>query len=381
MPSHTLPRRTTLRAYAENADWTRFSTAVSLHAHTSYSREVMSDLPRYIAKIPLVAGRFERSSVGIDFSKGWWHPPISARGVFESEVAQIERRFGLESIVSLTDHDDIAAGLEVQRLYAASRAPISFEWTVPWEGGFFHFGVHNLPPPSAREWFGRLSAFTSHPRPGELDDILDNLNAVPGLLLVFNHPMWDLACVGDALHFQALHRFMHAHGPIVHALEINGYRSRRENARVREMAASLDIPLISGGDRHAIAPNAVVNLTAARTFAEFADEIRAGESHLVVMPEYAQPTELRKLAAAADVVRHYRSYPADRRHWTGRVTWLREDGLRPLSHMWPHGGPLWIRSILTGVRFAASPVARALLTPVFRRRPANLDSGLLPTLS
>jgi hypothetical protein len=381
MPSHTLPRRTTLRAYAQNADWNRFSTAVSLHAHTSYSREVMSDLPRYIAKIPLVAGRFARSSAGIDFSKGWWHPPISARGVFESEVAQIERRFGLESIVSLTDHDDIAAGLDVQRLYAATRAPISFEWTVPWEGGFFHFGVHNLPPASAREWFSRLSAFTSHPRPGELDDILDNLNAVPGLLLVFNHPMWDLACVGDAVHLQALHRFMHAHGPMVHALEINGYRSRRENARVREMAATLDIPLISGGDRHAIAPNAVVNLTAARTFAEFADEIRDGESHLVVMPEYSQPTELRKLAAAADVVRHYRNYPQERRHWTGRVSWLREDGVRPLSHILPGGGPLWLRSVITAFRFAGSPVSRALLTPVFRRRPANLDPGLLPTLS
>jgi hypothetical protein len=147
------------------------------------------------------------------------------------------------------------------------------------------------------------------------------------------------------------------------------------------MAATLDIPLISGGDRHAIAPNAVVNLTAARTFAEFADEIRDGESHLVVMPEYSQPTELRKLAAAADVVRHYRNYPQERRHWTGRVSWLREDGVRPLSHILPGGGPLWLRSVITAFRFAGSPVSRALLTPVFRRRPANLDPGLLPTLS
>lgn len=381
MPSHTLPRRTTLRAYAQNADWTRFSTAVSLHAHTSYSREVMSDLPRYIAKIPFVAGRFAQSTAGIDFSKGWWHPPIDARGVFESEVTQIERRFGLESIVSLTDHDDITAGLDVQRRYAAARAPISFEWTVPWEQGFFHFGVHNLPPASAREWFSRLTAFTQHPRAAELDDILDNLNGVPGLLLVFNHPMWDLACVGDAVHLQAMQRFMNAHGPMIHALEINGYRSRRENARVREMAASLDIPLISGGDRHTLAPNAVVNLTSARTFAEFADEIRGGDSHVVVMPEYSQPTELRKLAAAADVVRHYRNYPQERRHWTGRVSWMREDGIRPLSHILPDGGPLWFRSFLTAFRLAASPAARALLTPVFRRRAANLDPGLLPTLS
>ncbi len=381
MPHHPLPRRTTLRAYAANADWSRFSTAVSLHAHTSYSREVMSDLPRYIAKIPIVAARFKRSSADIDFSKGWWHPPIDARGVFESEVTQIERRFGLHSIVSLTDHDDIAAGLDVQRLYAASRAPISVEWTVPWEDGFFHFGVHNLPPASAREWFARLQAFTAHPRPGELDDILDNLNAIPGVLLVFNHPVWDLACVGDARHAQALGRFMHAYGPMIHAFEINGYRSRRENGRVRALATDYDIPLISGGDRHALAPNAVVNLTAARTFAEFAGEVRAGESHVVVMPEYAQPTELRKLAAAGDVVRHYRSYPKERRHWTGRVSWHWEDGVKPLSVLWPDGGPLMVRSALTALRFAASPVARALMAPVLRRTAANGDTSLLPSLS
>ncbi len=380
MPSHSLPRRTTLRAYAENADWSRFTTAVSLHAHTSYSREVMSDLPRYIAKIPFVAGRFKRSAADVDFSKGWWHPPIDARGVFESEVAQIERRFGLDSIVSLTDHDDISAGLDVQARYASRRAPISTEWTVPWEGGFFHFGVHNLPPASAREWFARLNAFTQHPRPGELDDILDNLHEVPGLLLVFNHPMWDLACVGDHAHGLALHRFMRAHGPMIDALEINGYRSRHENGRVRELATELNLPLISGGDRHALAPNAVVNLTTAKTFAEFADQVRGGESHVVVMPEYAQPTELRKLAAAADVVRHYRAYPRERRHWTGRVSWHLDDGIKPLSHVWPDGGPFWIRSVFAAFRIAACPVARAVLTPLFRRRAANLDTRLLPTV-
>ncbi len=381
MPSHSLPHRTTLRAYADTADWTRFTTAVSLHAHTSYSREVMSDLPRYIAKIPFVAGRFKRSSADVDFSRGWWHPPIDARGVFESEVAQIEQRFGLASIVSLTDHDDIAAGLDVQRLYATSRAPISFEWTVPYGPGFFHFGVHNLPPVSAREWFRRLSAFTRDPRPGELDDILDNLNGVPGLLLVFNHPMWDLACVGDQVHVDLLRQFLLEHGPMMHALEINGYRSRRENGRVRALAAELDMPLISGGDRHALAPNAVVNLTTARTFEEFACQVRAGESHVVVLPEYQQPTELRKLAAAADVVRHYRAYPKGRRHWTDRVTWDWKDGVQPLSHHWPGGGPFWVRSAIAAFRVASSPVVLPLLRPLFRRTAANVDTSLLPSIS
>jgi hypothetical protein len=67
----------------------------------------------------------------------WWHPPVGPRQVFESEVQQIEQRFGLSSIVSVTDHDDIAAGIELQGMYALRRAPISFEWTVPYGDGFF----------------------------------------------------------------------------------------------------------------------------------------------------------------------------------------------------------------------------------------------------
>jgi hypothetical protein len=33
---------------------------VSLHAHTSYSREVLADLPRYLVQIPFVGSRVER---------------------------------------------------------------------------------------------------------------------------------------------------------------------------------------------------------------------------------------------------------------------------------------------------------------------------------
>src|SRR5262245_52634260 len=141
----TLSRRTTVRAYAKGADWSGFATAVSLHAHTHHSREVMSDLPSYIARIPVLAGWFEREGAGmIDFANGCWYPPVSPREVFDTETAQIDRRFNLDSIVSLTDHDSITAGLELQEHYAARRTPISFEWTVPYGEGFFHLGVHNL---------------------------------------------------------------------------------------------------------------------------------------------------------------------------------------------------------------------------------------------
>src|SRR5262245_36966795 len=145
MTHRTLARRTSLRGFVDGADWSEFATAISLHAHTSHSKEVLSDLPAYIRRIPLVADRFEvamrsrleETGSEIDFSSGWWHPPVTPQQVFESEASQIETRFGLGSLVSVTDHDDITAGVELQQLYAARRSPVSFEWTVPYGRGFF----------------------------------------------------------------------------------------------------------------------------------------------------------------------------------------------------------------------------------------------------
>src|SRR5258708_19387717 len=100
MSDPTLLRHTSLRAFAAGADWKPFRAAVSLHAHTHHSREVLSDLPAYIRRIPIVGARFERQlearraqNQNVDFTKGWWHPPVSPREVFESEARQIDRRF------------------------------------------------------------------------------------------------------------------------------------------------------------------------------------------------------------------------------------------------------------------------------------------------
>src|SRR5262245_31726263 len=142
--------RVSYREFDDRQNWHPFKAVVSLHSHTHHSREVMASLPQYFARIPLVASCFqrqqqmsvERTGDALDLSKGWWHPPVSPRQVFESEVDQIETRFSLSPIVSLTDHDDIAAGIELQAMYAWRRAPISAEWTVPYDDGYFHLGVH-----------------------------------------------------------------------------------------------------------------------------------------------------------------------------------------------------------------------------------------------
>src|SRR5262245_16442551 len=238
--------KATVREYAGGDTASGFHAGVSLHAHTHYSREVLADLPAYILRVPLVAGCYqrerrayvEREGQEVDFTKGWWHPPVGPRGVFESEARQIEDRLGLPPLVSITDHDNISAGVDLQWFYAHRCAPISFEWTVPYGRGYFHLGVHNLPADAATAWFDRLAAFTARRSGDTLGDLLADLNRQPGILVVFNHPCWDLADVGADEHTRQLRRFMAGHGSQIHALELNGYRSRRENATVHALASS-----------------------------------------------------------------------------------------------------------------------------------------------
>jgi hypothetical protein len=385
MSDRSLLRHTSLRAFAEGADWHSFRAVVSLHAHTCYSSESLIDLPRYIHRIPLVGPRFERElderrarDLVIDFSRGWWHPPLGPREVFDSEAAQIDRRFGLDAIVSVSDHDDIRAGLDLQRLFAARRAPVSVEWTVPWHDGYFHVGVHDLPPASADDWFARLSAHTAGA--GEpLGVLLDALHAA-GFLIVLNHPLWDLAAVGEALHVARLREFLDGYHSRIHAVEINGYRSRQENGAVRRLSRERGLPLISGGDRHAAAPNAVLNLTQARTFAEFAAEVRDGVSHVVVMPEYREHLAARIAASAKDVLDVYHRSPG-RQRWTDRVSCETGGAIRPLSHHWPDGGPFWVRSSVAAFRVLTSTPMMRVWQPALRRLERGATVSPIPTPS
>jgi hypothetical protein len=387
LSDRTLSRRTSLRAFAAGVDWRGFRAAVSLHAHTWHSRETLADLPLYVSRIPIVGPRFGRAldprrcgEADVDITKGWWHPPVSSRAVFESEAAQIDWRFGIDSLVSVTDHDDINAGIELQRLFAARRAPISFEWTVPYAEGFFHLGVHNLPPASASEWFARLSAFTSRRGAESLRDILDALHAAD-VLIVFNHPLWDLAEVGERVHAMRLREFLDICEPRLHALEINGYRSRKENGAVRVLSAERGLPLISGGDRHARAPNAVLNLTQATSFAEFTTEIRDGVSHVVVMPEYRRHLATRILASAADVLASHRTYPSEWQRWTDRVSCDWRGAVRPLSYHWPRGGPLWVQSSITAVKVLSNPLLLPVWGAALQRLDGRAPISPIPTMN
>ncbi len=364
--------------FGDKQDWHPFKTVVSLHSHTHHSREVMVSLPQYFARIPIVASCFvrhqqmyaDRTGDSLDFSKGWWHPPVSPRQVFESEVRQIEARFSLSPIISITDHDDVEAGIELQAMYALRRAPLSFEWTVPYEDGYFHLGVHNLPPSDAASWYARLMAFTDKRGSEPLGDILADLHACRETLVVLNHPWWDLADIGLGRHARVLRQFLRAYRSTLHALELNGYRSRKENNRVIVLADEAELPIISGGDRHGCDPNTLLNLTAAQSFSEFADEIRAGVSHVVAMPQYRQHLVARTMATASDILRRYPRHPAGKEYWTDRVSYDSQGRILPLSSHWPRGGPLWVRSSVKALQLLTSP----FVLPIIRVALETMDS-------
>ena len=353
-----------IREYAGRSSLAGYTTAVSLHAHTDQSKENMANVAPYFDRIPVVAGfarreldaYAQRHHEAMDFSKAWWHPPVDVRSVLDGERHQISERLGLAALVSITDHDTIDANLAVRGADADESVPVSFEWTVPFEDGYFHLGVHNLPSARAIDCFERLSRHSRTPRPGALTDLLAHLDDEPEILVVFNHPLWDLAGVGAAAHVHLVRRFMAAHGDVIHALELNGYRPWRENEGVCRLSGEYGLPLVSGGDRHGRTVNALLNLSWATTFGEFVREIRERrQSTVLVMPEYRQSLVARKLATATDAMRHYPDYEP-RCHWLDRVWSVQQGWPVPLSAKWRDGGPLWVRLAVRTFLLSASRV-------------------------
>ena len=165
-----------------------------------------------------------------------------------------------------------------------------------------------------------LAEYTSNPSDDRLKEILIALDAEPEVLVVFNHPMWDLYLVGTRTHNFLVNEFIHKYGTWMHALELNGLRNWDENREVRQLSEQWDMLLISGGDRHGLEPNANLNLTNATSFSEFVHEIRIEKkSEVLFMPQYAEPWKHRMLRSAVDAIRHYPDFPQGSQRWDERV--------------------------------------------------------------
>jgi hypothetical protein len=354
----------------------KVKTGVSLHCHTEYSKEMLDFVPHYSEKLPIISyfwsrekKKYEkREGKPIDFSNSYWSPPLNPIDVYNIEKKQINDA-GLEALISLTDHDEIKGNRELNELSDVTHAPISFEWTVPFQFGFFHLGVHNLPPDRAEDITCSLLDYTfnesAEPDNERLHELFELLNSIPDVLVIFNHPIWDIEMAGKIRHEELLKRFLKEHGKWIHALEINGFRSWSENKRVIEMAEALGYPIATGGDRHGCKPNTVLNLTNKKTFSEFVEEIRIGKkSEVVLMPEYSLPLHSRQLESFSEILSHFPDFKDDRKRWFDRIFFDGGDGKGPRSlsnHGWENGGPPWLRIAIRTLGFLGSPTMR----PVF----------------
>lgn len=352
-------------------------TGISLHCHTHHSKENLDFLPHYADRVPIIAFFWrreyeaykKREQRDINFDTAYWAPPLSPELVYAGEKDQINAA-GLNAIVSVTDHDTIEGNLAINKIEAS---PISMEWTVPFEHGFFHIGVHNLPKADAESITATLLEYTYDPTlhsTQKLNELFQFLDELPGVLVVLNHPIWDIEMIGDVEHGRLLTEFLKRHGQWIHALEVNGFRRWSENKAVIELAESIGKPVTAGGDRHGCRPNTVINISDCSTMEEYADELRTDRRNQVaLMPQYERPICSRQLESFAEILREYDDLPADRRRWMQRMFFDTGEGhgLRSIREIGMIDGPIWLRAAIRTLGVLGSPNL-ALLFRFVRRR-------------
>jgi hypothetical protein len=363
-----------------------FRSGVSLHSHTSQSKETLDSLANLGNQYPLLRpflSRMERRSeamhrVRVNYAASYWTPPMTPKLAFNLESRQIEN-LDVAPMVSITDHDTINAPMLLRTVPSARQIPVSLEWTAPYGNQSFHLGVHNLPSAKAAEWMQILANYTAAPSNTRLTEILRALHDKPNVLVIFNHPLWDLYLVGQEKHEFLVNEFLQKNGAYLHALELNGLRNWDENRAVRRLAEKWNMLTISGGDRHGVEANANINLTHAQCFTEFVHEIRQEKrSNVLFMPQYAQPWKHRILLSTVDAIRNYPEFPQGSRTWDERVYHPDANGvIRPLSELWPGGSAPRAMSVIIGLvqMMGRGPVSGGLRIAWSESRQLRLALG------
>jgi predicted metal-dependent phosphoesterase TrpH len=340
-----------------------YRSGLSLHSHTSCSQESLifiHKMFRFIPGLKLMFEHYERRSHRLDFKLDWvrghWRPPLMPKMAYDLEHRQI-MSLGLEPLVSITDHDTIEAPMLLRTVASSRHIPVSVEWTVPFGPTELHVGVHNLPSADGHAWMERFAAYTASPKEAVLIEMLQELHELGGVLLILNHPVWDLHTIGQETHMRELMRFLDLAGQRIHALELNGLRDARENRCVVQLARETGYLLISGGDRHSLEPNANLNLSLATSFREFVHEIRVDRrSHILFLQQYAKPYEQRLLHSTLDAVSHFPEFIEGWQRWDDRAFHPDRNGeMRPLSQLWEKDRAPWpLQAAIQFVRLGRS---------------------------
>jgi len=361
-----------------------YTTGVSLHSHTSISEESLEFIHALGMALPGVKAlnrRYEticreKYGVTLDFRRANWRPPLQPKMAYDVEAEQIQK-LGLYPLVSITDHDTMEAALLLRTVPSSRHIPMSVEWSAPFGQTVFHIGIHNVPSADGAEWMRRFVAYTAAPNDAQLLAMLRELHAERQVLIVLNHPLWDLYKIGPA-HLTELRRFIAEAGKCIHALELNGLRHAKENKEVAVLARETGHLLISGGDRHGLEPNANVNLTSAKNFTEFVEEIRVERcSHIHFMDQYQERWEQRILRSTLNAVTDFPQFVPGWQRWDERVFHPDAHGeMKPLSEMWMNGRPP--RALMMAIRMVRLTRTPGVSAPLSLAFPGvnNLQPGL-----
>jgi hypothetical protein len=352
----------------------RYLAAASLHSHTQHSKESLGFILKFTEGRPILRWALDRkckrAGFPVDLAHAYWTPPVSPGLAFAIETRQIEHDLGLKSIVSITDHDTIEAPATLRALPETAHVPVSLEWTVPFEGAAFHLGIHNLPENLAQAIVADLASYTRNPSAPLLRELLAMLDGIPDVLVVFNHPLWDLEGLGEEKFQSAFRHFLEQHIGFIHALELNATRDCKENRAVMLVADQCQRPVISGGDRHGCRPSAALNLTRVDSFPAFVNEIRVEKrSHVLFMPSYAEPRRLRITEMLLDVLREYPDFPVGSQRWDDRVYHLDRSKTihRPISKLWK-APPVFLERIFSTIRLLENSALRLTLSRAFNAK-------------
>jgi hypothetical protein len=268
-----------------------FGYAVSLHNHSCHSVEKLAAL-NLVVKLGFMrplSGVLQRSFglgrvQGLNYAEITFNPPYTPEEVYQMESAAAAI-WGFDGVhLTITGHDEFAGSLALLRGRPDlnGRVAIGEEVSVWYQGHLFHLGVSGLPENGIDETHAQIQAAA---RDGRHDELFEAL-ASSGCLVVLNHPLISWRPEPETIPVTDL---LTRYGWAIHALEVNGMRSRAENDRVLELARQWRKPVVGGGDSHLLVASSIVSLSRAATFKDFIAEVKDGHAVPFVTPNYFAP--------------------------------------------------------------------------------------------
>ncbi|MGA7219080.1 MAG: hypothetical protein WBX38_12225 [Candidatus Sulfotelmatobacter sp.] len=289
-----------------------FGYAVSLHNHSHYSVEKLAALNQVVklAFMRPLSGILQRSfGLGdvpnLNYAEITFNPPYTPEDVYRMEAASAAD-WGFDGVhLAITDHDEFAGSLALLRgrpdLTGCTngRIAIGEELSLWFHGHLFHLGVSHMPESTVEETHTRMQAAA---RAGRYDELFETL-AASGSLVVLNHPLIAWAKGAETIPVTDL---LSRYGWAIHALEVNGMRTREENDRVLELARQWRKPVVGGGDSHLLVASSILSLSRAATFKDFIAEVKDGHAVPFVTPDYFAPLQWKLFLRVLFFISRYR---------------------------------------------------------------------------